>query len=113
MAITKTVEADSTGQPGAPDFLTRVQMVIGGDNYATNGLPFDPVTPEAELIALEGREIIAVIPMPNAGYVPEYDYAAKKMKVFYSDLSESTDGPMIEFPASALTATFQVFIAAK
>ena len=39
---------------------------------------------------------LIVLCFPRLGYVPEYDHAAQKIKVFYGDNNNASDGPAVE-----------------
>lgn len=66
--------------------IVDVQM---DDSYPTNG--------EAVVESQLGLESIDfVLLSPNAGYVPEFDHANKKVKVFYADCDYAGDKALIE-----------------
>jgi hypothetical protein len=54
--------------------------------------------------------ITALVPVANTGYVPVWDKANSKLKVFYGDNNNNTDGPLIEIPNTTdiSTVTFTV-----
>jgi len=50
-------------------------------------------------------KIHQVIIEPKGGYVPVYNYATKKIVVYYADYSTSTDGALIEVASTASLAS--------
>lgn len=70
-----------------------VTTVTGDASYATGGY------------AISGNQvgfnrITAVVPVANTGYIPVWDATNSKLKVFYSDNNNASDGPLIEVPAA-------------
>lgn len=108
MAITYThVDVGGSAPIATPVFVDRVTYAIGGDNYATDGLAVDL---PGELDELTGRTVLAVVPSAD-GYVGVYDYTNDKLKIFYGDYSESSDGALVEYPnATAITVTFTFIV---
>ncbi|HEU0080235.1 MAG TPA: hypothetical protein VFQ76_21490 [Longimicrobiaceae bacterium] len=49
-------------------------------------------------IARGAVDVIAVIPGDCGGYVPVYDRANDKLKVYYGDNNNASDGPLVEVP---------------
>lgn len=60
-------------------------------SYATGG----------ETVALGVTTPLFVDVSPSGGYLGEWDYANKKLKVLVSDLSASVDGPAVEAASGA------------
>lgn len=46
-----------------------------------------------------------VLGAPSGGYVPEFDHASKKLKVYYGDNDKASDGPLIQIPDKTDIAT--------
>lgn len=111
MAITYDHKAMGTGRPKDPVFYHRVTIAYSAETYTTDGMAVDWEDTDLD-DELVDKTIIAVIDLGSAGYHAEYDYTADKLKVFYCDNNAVADGPYIEHPASALTATFQLLVVA-
>lgn len=98
----------NAGRSGRPVFMDVVQFA--GDNaYPTGGTAFS-VALAAAIGA--GRNVLAVLPVDCAGYVPAYDAATGKLKFYYGDNNNAGDGPAIEVPnATDLSAvTMKVLV---
>lgn len=70
-----------------------------------------PTGGEAVTTGQFGLEVFDfVLGAPSGGYVPEFDHANKKLKVFYGDNNNVADGPLIEVPNTTDLAavTFRV-----
>jgi hypothetical protein len=115
MAISSALAASGEGAPGTPDFFHRATFTVGGDNYVTNGLAWDPIA-DITGAPLHGKTVVAVIgeAVSAAGHVARYDHAAKKVEVFYGDYSSGADAVLTEYPNStALTDVFEFLIVAR
>jgi hypothetical protein len=80
-----------------------VSIITGDSSYVTDG----------ELITanqLGLTRITALIPVANSGYIPVWDQDNSKLKVFYGDNNNTSDGPLIEIPnaTNIATVTFTV-----
>ncbi len=98
----------------APGHMRMDLMSFAGDgSYPTNGTAAFQASVRAAL-GVGNVEVLAVIPQDCGGYVPCYDKAADKLKVYYSN-SDSSDGPLIEVPnATSLSGvTFKVMIVSR
>ena len=80
-----------------------VSTITGDSSYATDG---EAIT--ANQLGL--TRITALVPVANSGYVPVWDQANSKLKVFYGDNNNASDGPLIEIPNATdiSTVTFTV-----
>lgn len=89
--------------PGIGRRRVRATITHDGGTYVTNGTALTP-----ENLGLARLDYIDV--HPAAGYVFEYDYANEKVKTFYGDYSQGSDGVLVEFPnGTALSAATRVF----
>jgi hypothetical protein len=83
-----------------------VTTVTGDSSYETGG---EALT--ANQLGLS--RITALVPVPNTGYIPVWDAANSKLKIFYGDNNNASDGPLIEIPnatdVSAVTFTVLAF----
>ncbi len=87
--ITFDDEQDSQG----PTFITKLHFA-GDAAYPANGTT-------GLLAALrakygDNRTIIGIIPQDCGGYMPTYDVASDKLKVYFGDNNNAADGPLIE-----------------
>jgi len=56
-------------------------------------------------------EVLAVIAQDCGGYQPIYDKAADKLKVYYGDNNNASDGPLVENATANLSGTtFKVLV---
>lgn len=44
------------------------------------------------------NKVVHVAPAPASGYVGEYDLTNSKLKAYYGDNNNASDGPLIEVP---------------
>ena len=60
----------------------------------------------------DNREVVAVVGQDCGGYVPVYDKATDKLKVYYANNDGGADGPLIEVPNNTNLAavTFVVLV---
>ena len=71
-----------------------VTTITGDSSYATNGYAIT-----ANQVGFS--RITAVLAVgANTGYVPVWDATNSKLKVFYGDNNNASDGPLIEVPAA-------------
>lgn len=71
-----------------------VTTITGDSSYATGGYA---ITANQ----VNFSRITAVLAVgANTGYVPVWDAANSKLKVFYGDNNNASDGPLIEVPAA-------------
>lgn len=74
-------------------------------SYPTNG--------EALTAAQLGlNKVTVVIPLPAAGYVGEYDLTNSKLKAFYGDNNNASDGPLIEVPNTTDLSAVSMYLVA-
>lgn len=78
-----------------------VDVEVSSETYSAGGISFDY---EDYVI-----DVGIVIPVSVGGYVFEYDYDDKKIKVYYADYDATEDGELIEFSGS-LTVTIPVLV---
>ena len=95
------VTAALTTQTVVGDLRTVIGTVAFDSSYPTNG--------EALTAATLGLQDLRFVHFSaNSGYVFEYDYTNSKVKVYYGDNNNASDGPLIEVPnttdLSALSA---------
>lgn len=82
MALGTFSRSDKTGQvPAAPTFVDRVSF-LGDGSYPTGGTA--GFAAKLQALAKDGRAPIAVIGQDCGGYVPVYDEANDKLKVYKS-----------------------------
>lgn len=81
----------------------------GDDAYAANGTTgFQAFVREA--LGRGNVEVIGVLPQDCGGYLPVYDKAGDRLKVFYVN-ADAADGPMIEVPNGDISAaTFRLIV---
>jgi hypothetical protein len=75
------------------------KMVFGqfdsdGGNYVTNGVSLD-------LSALLPRGVGLILFENKSGYIFQYDYTAKKVKVYFADYDAGADGALIQYTNGA------------
>jgi len=71
-----------------------VTTITGDSSYATGGYAIT-----ANQVGFS--RITAVLAVgANTGYVPTWDATNSKLKVFYGDNNNASDGPLIEVPAA-------------
>lgn len=80
--------------PSAPLFHDIID-IVGDSSYPTGGSAFD-----AKYTALKKhtRTVMAVHAVDCKGYTPAYDSSTGKLKFYYSDNNNASDGPAIEVP---------------
>lgn len=84
-----------SGQDGSPAF--KDVLAFNGDAaYPTGGTPLFQELVRARFG--DRREVIAVFPQDCGGYTCAYDKTNDKLKVYYGDFNNASDGPMIEVP---------------
>ena len=74
---------------GTPTIMVFGKLSAVG-NYATGGYALDlsSYIPNVQFVLIE----------PKAGYISQYDYANKKVIVYYADYDASADGALIQVP---------------
>ncbi len=83
----------------------RVTVTCDTGDYAAGGVAI--AASDCDL----SQQIDAMVPEGNsAGYVQWYDRANGKIEVWYADNDNANDGPLIEHPASAMTANIGYFL---
>ena len=94
--------------------LNHDQIQFAGDGaYPANGTPNFQTLVRAAL-GKGNVTVLYVVPGDCGGYVPVYDAAADKLKVYYSDSNNASDGPMIENATANLSGvTFRVVVVSK
>lgn len=76
----------------------RVGTIAFDSSYPTDG--------EALAAAdLNLRGITWLMVSPKSGYVFEYDYTNSKLKAFYGDNNNASDGPLVEVPNTTNLST--------
>jgi len=113
MAITNAalVTGGQLDGPGGNDPLFANLVSFNGDGaYAAGGTPDFEAAMQA--VIGSGRELIAVIGQDCGGYVPVYDKAADKLKVY--EQTNVATSPLIETVTSNLAGTvFNVLVLSK
>lgn len=113
MAIgTITLGTSAGGAPSAPTFFDPISFA-GDGAYPTGGTASFEAAYQAKV--LSARTIVTVIPGDCGGYVPVYDRTNDKLKVYYADNNNASDGPLIEVPnATDLSAvTFRLTVVSQ
>lgn len=83
----------------AGSLLARTANIATDSSYPTGGESLTPAD-----LGLSTIKFLAA--SANAGYVPEYDYTNQKLKLYYGDNNNASDGPLIEVPNTTdLSAT--------
>jgi hypothetical protein len=111
MALGTITSRDSVAVVG-PVFIDRVSFP-GDSAYPTGGTTGFLAKLQAVIGA--DKAIVAVLPQDCGGYTPVYDYTNDKLKVYYSDNNNTSDGPAIEVPNTTDLSgtTFNVVFATK
>lgn len=89
--ITKVEGAAAVGSV----FFDRVSF-FGDLLYPTGGTALFTASLQAKIGV--GRNILAVIPQDCGGYLPVFDQTNDKLKVYYVDNNNASDGPLVEVP---------------
>lgn len=76
----------------------RIGTIAFDSSYAVGG---ESLT--ASDLNLRGVSFLLVA--PKNGYVFEYDYANRKLKAYYGDNNNASDGPLIEVPNTTNLST--------
>ena len=92
---TITLDSDAGAQPSAPTFVDVIHCA-GDGAYPTGGTPGFAALFQAK--TKDSRSPVAVISQDCGGYVAVYDLANDKLKVYYGDNNNASDGPLIEVP---------------
>lgn len=104
-----TITKDEAAAGVGPVFFDRISFAADG-SYPTGGTAAFQAAVQAKTGV--GRAIVAIIPQDCGGYVPVYDQANDKLKVYYGDYDPAAAGPMVEVPnATNLSAvTFNLVV---
>lgn len=110
MAIGTGTVAVRTGHDNRGAFIDLVSFA-GDSSYPTGGTAGF----EASMRAAIGRgniDVVGVIGQDCGGYVPVYDRANDKLKVYFVNNDGASDGPMIEVAGSTDLSgvTFRVLV---
>lgn len=106
--------------------ITVVKKALGGSVLRMDTLQFaaDGAYPTGGTAAFETAvrdaldvgsvDVLGIIPNDCGGYVPVYDQANDKLKVYYSN-SDAADGPLIEVPNTTNLSgvTFNLVVVSK
>lgn len=93
-AMTHAVAAGAAAS--APLFADRISFA-GDAAYAAGGSAFDAAF---RALTKSGRKPLCVIAGDCGGYIPAYDPATGKLKVYRGDNDGGADGPLVEVPAT-------------
>lgn len=112
MALGTFTIGDKAGyQASAPLFVDAVSFA-GDSSYPTGGSAFD-----AKWVAAkhQTRDVLAVLSVDCSGYVPAYDTSTGKLKFYYGDNNNASDGPLIEVPNTTDLSgvTFKVLVVSR
>lgn len=113
MALGAITVAEKAGQvPSNPVFMDRISCA-GDGAYPTGGTTGFKATFQAAI--KNGRTPMFVAVEDCGGYVPVYDVANDKLKVYYANNDGGSDGPLIEVPnATDLSAvTFKLVVVSQ
>lgn len=111
MAITYDHKAVKQSSAVKGLIMHRITIAYAAETYATGGLAVDwSDSGLDDYFPGDDDNIVAVIHCGGGGYISEYDYTNSKLKVYYADYDAGADGALIEYPASALTATFTLCV---
>lgn len=113
MALGTATLVDATGHSRRACFIDALSFA-GDGSYPTGGTAAFEAYVKAKL-AVGAIDVVAVVGQDCGGYVPVYDKTADKLKVYYSDSNNASDGPLIEVPdTTALSGvTFHVLVLSK
>lgn len=108
-AITTTEQTPTNG----PQRMDAISFA-GDGAYPTGGTAAFQTSVRSAL-GVGNVDIVAVIPIDCGGYVPAWDNATGKLKVYYGDYDPAAAGPLVEVPnATDLSAvTFKVLVVSK
>jgi len=108
-AITTTEQTPTNG----PQRMDAISFA-GDGAYPTGGTAAFQTTLRAAL-GVGNVDVVAVIPIDCGGYVPAWDNATGKLKVYHGNNDGGADGPLVEVPnATDLSAvTFKVLVVSK
>ena len=107
MAIGTITKAEGCSGPLGL-FVDRISF-LGDGAYPAGGTVGFLALAQAKIGA--SRNIIAVIPQDCGGYMPAYDHANDKLKVYEGDYSPAAVGPFVENVTADLSAvTFNLVI---
>lgn len=111
MAIGAITEVAGVDGPGGNDPLFCNLISFAGDGaYAAGGTGNFQALVQAAIGS--GREVLGVIGQDCGGYVPVYDKAANKLKVY--EQSNTATSPLIETATANLSAvTFRMLVLSK
>jgi hypothetical protein len=114
MAIGTMTAAPAVTAPGnaTPIFLDTVTF-LGDDSYPTGGTAAFEDTYQA--LKNSNREVLAVVSMDCGGYVPVYDKANDKLKVYRALYGGGAAGPLVEVTNAVDLSgtTFQLLVIAR
>lgn len=109
IAVTKQFLTSFMTTKGARKVFGVFKVVLDGTTYATGGLEVD--------LSPYMSKVDVAIPVSEAGsgYSAEIDDATfssakPKLMLFYADYDAGTDGALIQHPASAVTATYNLLV---
>lgn len=112
MAIGTITVAEKTAAEGP----VRHDLIsfLGDGSYPTGGTAAFQAKVRAALGGMN-VEVVAVYPQDCGGYMPCYDKTNDKLKVFYVDNNNASDGPQIEVPNTTNLSgvTFNVVVLSK
>jgi hypothetical protein len=109
MTITYDHKAVTGGDPAKQVYAHRITIAYASETYTTGGMAVD-LTDSGLDDQFTDHTVLAVASLGGGGYVGEYDHVNEKLKVYYADYDAVADGALVEFPASALTATFTLLV---
>lgn len=96
MALGTITVSDFAGRNNRPVCFD-VLSFAGDSSYPTGGTDaFEGLLETA--LNYQGRKILAVVPIECGGYIPQWDAATGKLKMYYGDNNNASDGALIEVP---------------
>lgn len=110
MAIGTVTRDNLMGQKASAPTMMDLVHFTGDSAYPTGGTA--SFKSKIRDLANDNRQPLAVIGQDCGGYVPVYDHANDKLKVYYANNDGGADGPLIEVPnATDLSGvTFNVLV---
>jgi hypothetical protein len=87
--------------------------LVGDTSYPTNGST--GVQTALQALTKDQREIIDVKAIDSNGYVCSWDRVNLKLRMFYGDNNNASDGPLVEVPNTTTLngITFRLLVTSK
>lgn len=112
MSLGTIVVDTKTETPTGPVRFDQIHFP-GDGAYAAGGTPGFQALVRAKL-NVGNVEILTIIPGDCGGYLPVYDKANDKLKVYYGDNNNAADGPLVENATADLSGvTFNLTVVSR